>query len=376
MTIDVSQIKTLQDVINVLSVVCFNMNEIERTYYDMFINPVPTDVTLQRYDDQGVLQKIVLPNRAKDHQDVLTGEGSPEGIIEAAAGRLYLDTASQDLYYKSIGVDAYGWLKIYSTLNLSPNTDFLKPDGDGSQLTNLNMSHASSGVLAVDRGGTGNMGITGLVKGNGTSPYSTAIDGVDYMGASSMTGIIAYFPVENIPVGWLKCDGSAYSRTTYARLFNAIGTTYGNGDGSTTFNVPNLYNYFVRCWDGERNFNSVQEGQVGEHVHPLTGQTATESAHTHTRGDMNITGEFGAINTKGGFTAEGAFYDKGRAYDCDWDNIGGRLIGFEASRTWTGETSGGSPHSHALTGNTSANATDESKENRVKNMALVPVIKY
>lgn len=372
MTIDVSQIKTLQDVINVLSVVCFNMNEIERTYYDMFINPVPTDVTLQRYDDQGVLQKIVLPNRAKDHQDVLTGEGSPEGIIEAAAGRLYLDTASQDLYYKSIGVDAYGWLKIYSTLNLSPNTDFLKPDGDGSQLTNLNMSHASSGVLAVDRGGTGNMGITGLVKGNGTSPYSTAIDGVDYMGASSMTGIIAYFPVENIPVGWLKCDGSAYSRTTYARLFNVIGTTYGNGDGSTTFNVPNLYNYFVRCWDGERAFNEVQDDQVGVHSHPLTGNTGEESAHTHTRGDMNITGSVGISNYS---TNEGCFYKiSGTSSGAQYGGSTG--LGFDASRTWTGETSGGSPHSHALTGNTSANATDESKENRVKNMALVPVIKY
>ena len=43
-----------------------------------------------------------------------------------------------------------------------------------------------------------------------------------------------------IPNGWLLCDGSAVSRTTYADLFDVIGTTYGPGDGSTTFNLPDF----------------------------------------------------------------------------------------------------------------------------------------
>ena len=46
----------------------------------------------------------------------------------------------------------------------------------------------------------------------------------------------------SMPPGWLSCDGSAVSRTAYAALFAAIGTTYGNGNGSTTFNLPNLVN--------------------------------------------------------------------------------------------------------------------------------------
>jgi microcystin-dependent protein len=45
---------------------------------------------------------------------------------------------------------------------------------------------------------------------------------------------------DSAPAGWLLCDGAAISRTTYAALFTAIGTKYGVGDGSTTFNVPNL----------------------------------------------------------------------------------------------------------------------------------------
>ena len=54
------------------------------------------------------------------------------------------------------------------------------------------------------------------------------------------TGDIKASAVSAVPTGWLECDGSAVSRTTYSALFTAIGTTYGVGDGSTTFNVPDF----------------------------------------------------------------------------------------------------------------------------------------
>ena len=54
------------------------------------------------------------------------------------------------------------------------------------------------------------------------------------------TGFIATYAGSTVPAGWLTCNGAAVSRTTYAKLFTAIGTTYGTGDGSTTFNLPNL----------------------------------------------------------------------------------------------------------------------------------------
>ena len=53
------------------------------------------------------------------------------------------------------------------------------------------------------------------------------------------------FAGKTIPAGWLLCDGSAVSRTNYAKLFSAIGTVYGAGDGSTTFALPNLVGRFV-----------------------------------------------------------------------------------------------------------------------------------
>lgn len=58
-------------------------------------------------------------------------------------------------------------------------------------------------------------------------------------------GCVQAFAGQNTPIGWLLCDGSAVSRTTYAKLFAVIGTSYGAGDGSSTFNLPNLVDKFV-----------------------------------------------------------------------------------------------------------------------------------
>jgi microcystin-dependent protein len=58
------------------------------------------------------------------------------------------------------------------------------------------------------------------------------------MNRVSPIGVIAPYGGTAAPDGWLLCDGTAYNRTTYSELFTAIGTAYGAGDGSTTFNVP------------------------------------------------------------------------------------------------------------------------------------------
>lgn len=61
-----------------------------------------------------------------------------------------------------------------------------------------------------------------------------------------IAGEVRMFARTSAPTGWLACDGSAVNRVTYAALFAAIGTTYGAGDGSTTFNVPDCRGVFVR----------------------------------------------------------------------------------------------------------------------------------
>lgn len=57
---------------------------------------------------------------------------------------------------------------------------------------------------------------------------------------STASGTVVPWGGSSAPTGWLDCDGSAVSRSTYADLFTAIGTTYGVGDGSSTFNIPDI----------------------------------------------------------------------------------------------------------------------------------------
>ncbi|MCI7235427.1 MAG: phage tail protein [Veillonellaceae bacterium] len=73
----------------------------------------------------------------------------------------------------------------------------------------------------------------------------TAVWKVKKIGSEVPAGIMQMFAGNTIPAGWLLCDGSAVSRADYAKLFSAIGTTWGAGDGSTTFNLPNSIGRFA-----------------------------------------------------------------------------------------------------------------------------------
>lgn len=91
--------------------------------------------------------------------------------------------------------------------------------------------------------------------------------------ASIPPGSVLWFAANTAPTGYLKANGAAVSRTTYAALFTAIGTTFGSGDGSTTFNVPDLRGEFIRGWDDSRGvdsgraFGSAQSDVFKSHTH-------------------------------------------------------------------------------------------------------------
>jgi microcystin-dependent protein len=99
------------------------------------------------------------------------------------------------------------------------------------------------------------------------------------------------------PTGWLLCDGSAVSRTTYAGLFAILSTTYGVGDGSTTFNLPDLRGRFP-VGKNAGTFSALG-GTGGEETHTLT--VPEMPAHTHplivtTLGKGGGTPDIGAIS--------------------------------------------------------------------------------
>lgn len=79
---------------------------------------------------------------------------------------------------------------------------------------------------------------------NGVKPDSKGNVNIDTT-YFNPTGSIIAFAGNTLPDGYLLCDGSKVSRTTYKKLFNVIGTTYGAGDGSTTFTLPNLIDRFI-----------------------------------------------------------------------------------------------------------------------------------
>lgn len=75
-------------------------------------------------------------------------------------------------------------------------------------------------------------------------------------GSTLPAGAVVHVAQNTAPSGFVKANGAAISRTTYATLFAAIGTTFGVGDGSTTFNVPDLRAEFIRGWDDSRGVDS------------------------------------------------------------------------------------------------------------------------
>ncbi|MFC2714279.1 MAG: phage tail protein [Kingella denitrificans] len=100
------------------------------------------------------------------------------------------------------------------------------------------------------------------------------LDASDLLGMVP-SGAVLYFAGRTAPAGWLKANGAAVSRTAYAALFAAIGTTYGAGDGRTTFNLPDLRGEFLRGWDDGRGVDtgralgSAQADAVRQHYHGI-----------------------------------------------------------------------------------------------------------
>ena len=95
-------------------------------------------------------------------------------------------------------------------------------------------------------------------------------------------GSIVPYGTTTAPTNWLVCDGSAVSRTTYANLFAVIGTSFGSGDGSTTFNLPNLKGRVAVGQDtSDTSFDTIGE-TGGEKTHTLTIQEMP--VHNHAIG--------------------------------------------------------------------------------------------
>ena len=156
-----------------------------------------------------------------------------------------------------VGAAAMSFHRAGYAINMGLDTDNVFRLGGWSQGLNVHRwtSDTSGNFTAL-----GNITAGGQFLGNGSVP----------------PGAVMHFAMNSPPTGWLRANGAAVSRTTFAALFTAIGTTYGAGDGSTTFNLPDLRGEFIRGFDDGRgvdtgrNLGSAQAHQMQSHNHAIT----------------------------------------------------------------------------------------------------------
>lgn len=145
-------------------------------------------------------------------------------------------------------------------------------------------------------------------------------------------GMIVPFagPEENIPDGWMLCDGRAVSRSAYSNLYRSIGVCWGEGDGSSTFNLPDLRGMFLRGVSGEsgndddtNSRTSTNGGNTGNNVGSYQGDAI-----------RNITGAFTTLPAVHNSIPTGAFGKNDQLYQGPalYNNNMGMGIEFDASR--------------------------------------------
>ena len=204
-------------------------------------------------------------------------------------------------------------------------------------------------------------------------------------------GTISYFATNNVPFGWLECDGRFVSKTIYNKLYKIIGDYFGVNKEGTKFKIPDLRGQFIRGWsnshsvDMNRRFGSIQESSNKEHSH--IASASNSGNHNHT---MKTSGHHNHSMNNAGH--HNHWIDVSREYGCNrsWSSHchAGNIRG---SRNTSHHTHGSGNHAHHI--NHSGNHThdinnsgnhnhritiqnDGEKEARPTNMALLVCIKY
>jgi microcystin-dependent protein len=242
-------------------------------------------------------------------------------------------------------------------LKMWDGTNWVRPDPDGitqafADARYLQIATAASTYLPLSGGTlTGNLTLVGAPITNNMAATKKYVDdeiaSIPAAAAGVPAGSVIWTAGTSAPTGYLKANGAAVSRSTYAALFGVIGTLYGSGDGSTTFNLPDLRGEFIRGWDDGRGvdagrvFASAQAQAYQSHTH--TGSTDTAGSHAHS-------------------------YDRAVAAGDNDASAGSTRQTQDATQTF-GTSSAGS-HSHSFTTNASGGT-----ETRPRNIALLACVK-
>ena len=246
-----------------------------------------------------------------------------------------------------------------SGLDMSNGLPIRFQDSSGAPFVALKSpASVSSNVTFTLPGADGSNGQMLQTNGSGALSFTT-VQGVP-------SGSVFCMTVATVPSGYLECNGAAVSRTTYSVLFAVIGTAYGSGNGSSTFNLPDLRGEFVRGFDNGKGTDSgrsiatSQSAQNASHNHSMSVSGTTSNPTPTLTGDVRRISE--GYRAQG--TASGVF-----TKELDGNNsITGSsstspVAGFSMDATHT--------HTFSASGNTG----DQGGEARPRNIAMMYVIK-
>ena len=199
------------------------------------------------------------------------------------------------------------------------------------------------------------------------------------------TGMIMAFGGSTAPSGYLACDGAAVSRTTYDTLFGVIGTTYGAGDGSNTFNLPNLKGRFgigtstsrpLGRTGGQANV-TLTTGQLPSHTHgDGTLRTTSAGSHSHNSGSYTAAsaGRHNHPNHRFAGLSGGGTGWAGDAADPPITNLNTGSAG-DHTHDITGSSGSAGSHSHGVSGNSGSAGSGQSHNNLPPYLSITYIIK-
>ena len=205
-----------------------------------------------------------------------------------------------------------------------------------------------------------------------TAPFgtnTTQVATTAFVQQAGLTGEIKLWPTAVAPTGYLLCNGQQVSRTTYAALFAIVGTTFGSGDGSTTFNLPNYTNrmpigsggvYALAATGGSK------DAIVVAHTHTLSGTTASSGAHTHGISDPGHSHSYNNTIIGGNIYTDHSGNDTQQGYNYPQTSISGTGISIQS----------GGAHTHTLSGTTDSTGSSGTDANLPPYLAMSFIIKF
>ena len=289
--------------------------------------------------------------------DDASGAGSPAYAFDGDADTGIFRAGANSLGFSTAGTQRFSVSD--SGLDITDGLPLRFQDSSGAPFVSLKAPSSLGANVSLTLPATdGNAGEFLQTDGSGVLSFSV-VTGVP-------SGAVFCMAVATVPSGYLECNGQTVNRTTYAALFAVIGTQYGAGNGSTTFEVPDLRGEFIRGFDNGkgtdsgRSIGTSQAAGFGQHNHAIDLTTSNKTLTGDVQGisqSYRVDGTASGVFTKGG-------------------NRNARLFGNGGGEASCGSFTMDASHDHTVTGNTdNTGSTSNSNETRPRNIAMMYIIK-